>query len=78
MRQNAVGILRAHQLNPRWEPNSNAPDVRLALDEARRLRDAGQPEQAEAIWNAIEALYRNEPGGEAVRDLIRAERNKKS
>jgi hypothetical protein len=41
MRQNAVGILRAHQLNPRWEPNSNAPDVRLAMIE----RMAGQMRQ---------------------------------
>ena len=30
VRQNGVGILRAHQFSPRWDPNSNAPDVRLA------------------------------------------------
>lgn len=41
MRQNAVGIPRAHQLNPRREPNSNAPDMRLAMIE----RMAGQMRQ---------------------------------
>ena len=40
-RQNGVGILRAHQFSPRWDPNSNAPDVRLAMIE----RMAGQMRQ---------------------------------
>lgn len=41
LRNNAVEILRAHQFTPRWEPNSNAPDVRLAMIE----RMAGQMRQ---------------------------------
>ena len=41
LRQNGVDILRAHQFAPRWLPNSNAPDVRLAMIE----RMAGQMRQ---------------------------------
>jgi serine/threonine protein kinase len=56
----------------------DAPDFRSALAEASKLRDKGQRDKAEAIWSALEALYRNEPGAEAVLSAIRAERNKKS
>ena len=49
MRQNAVGILRAHQLNPRWEPNSNAPDVRLAMIERWRGRCGSAHPRASAF-----------------------------
>jgi serine/threonine-protein kinase len=57
---------------------AESPDLQAALREARELADKGQRDKAEAIWKALEELYRNDPAADTVRDAIRAERNKKS
>ncbi len=42
--------------------------ARESLAQARKLRDQGQRANAETIWKAIEALYRDDP---AVKDLMK-------
>ena len=55
----------------------SAPAVTAALEQARKLRDANQRAKAEAIWKALESLYRNEPAGREIVETIRADRAKK-
>jgi hypothetical protein len=45
--------------------------VNAALEQARALRDAGKTAQAQAIWRALEDLYRDDP---KVLDQVRRER----
>jgi hypothetical protein len=52
----------------RWAP------VREALKQAAALRDAGKRDQAEVIWNGIEALYRDDPNAAAVLQDVAAAR----
>jgi serine/threonine-protein kinase len=54
----------------RWEP------VRAALQRARELRDGGKPDEAEAIWQGLEELYRNDPSAAAVLEELRHDRGK--
>jgi serine/threonine-protein kinase len=67
-----------NQIRPTPTVPAEAPDLQAALREARDAADKGQREKAEVIWKALEELYRNDPGGEAVRETIRTERNKKT
>jgi hypothetical protein len=50
--------------------------VRPALERAQALAGQGQRPEAERIWNALEELYRHDPGGAAVLDEIRRARTK--
>ena len=52
-------------------PYSRSGGVEAALARARAARDAGKRSQAEAIWRAIEDLYRDEP---AVLEQVRREK----
>jgi serine/threonine-protein kinase len=52
----------------RWAP------VREAMKQAVALRDAGKRDQAEAIWNGIEALYRDDPHAAAILQEVAAAR----
>jgi hypothetical protein len=52
----------------RWAP------VRAALKQAATLRDQGQRPAAEAIWNGIEALYRDDPHAAAILQEVAAAR----
>jgi hypothetical protein len=51
--------------------------ARTALARARELRDAGKRNEAARIWEALEALYRDDPAAAAVRDEVRRDRGKK-
>jgi serine/threonine-protein kinase len=48
--------------------------LRAALDRARALRADGKTAEAEAVWDALDALYRDDPDAAAIRELIRKER----
>ena len=50
--------------------------LRAALKQAETLRDEGQIDQAEAIWRAIEDLYRNDAAANELLDAIKAARGK--
>jgi eukaryotic-like serine/threonine-protein kinase len=52
----------------------SAAGIRAALDRARALRADGKTAEANAIWDALDALYRDDPDAAAIRDLIRKER----
>jgi hypothetical protein len=52
----------------RWGP------VHAALDRARQLRDEGKRAEADAIWSALEALYRDDPSAAGVLNRIREDR----
>ena len=51
----------------------HSPSLQAALERARALKQAGQGEQAEQIWKALEELYRDDA---AVRAEIKKEREK--
>lgn len=61
---------KAAEAKERWH------SVRASLDRAAALRDQGKRAQAERIWSALEALYRNDPLGKDVLDEISAARKK--
>jgi serine/threonine protein kinase len=48
--------------------------VTAALDRARELKSRGQTAEAEAIWNALEQLYRHDPDGLDVIEQIKRDR----
>ncbi len=54
----------------RWEA------VRASLKQARQFRDQGQKDQAEAIWRALENLYRDDPSARPILDEIRKDRGR--
>jgi hypothetical protein len=54
----------------RWD------SVRGALARARRLRDEGRADEADATWEALEQLYRDDPSAKDVLDEVRRERGK--
>ena len=51
-----------------------AAEVRAALDRARGLKAAGKPAEADALLDALEALYRDDPDGAELREMIRKDR----
>jgi serine/threonine protein kinase len=50
--------------------------VQKALQSARQLRDQGQHQEAEKIWQGLEGLYRDDPSGEAVLREVQRERTR--
>jgi len=48
-----------------------------ALERAGTLRKDGKTAEADAVWNALESLYRDDPDGDNIRELIRKEREGK-
>ncbi len=48
--------------------------VSAALEQARRLRDQGQRDQAEEIWRGLEALFHDDPSAEEVLKQVRLDR----
>jgi len=54
----------------RWD------SVHTALNEARRLREEGQKQAADAICAALEELYRDDPSAGDILDEVRRERGK--
>jgi serine/threonine-protein kinase len=54
----------------RWEA------VRAALGRARRLRDEGKPDEADAVCAALEELYRDDPSAKAILDEVRRQRGR--
>jgi hypothetical protein len=52
----------------RWAP------VRDALQRARELRDQGKPQEAEAIWRALEELYRDDQSAADILEELRRDR----
>jgi serine/threonine-protein kinase len=54
----------------RWEA------VNAQLAKARRLRADGKPDEAEAIWRALEALYENDPSARDILETIKKDRGR--
>jgi serine/threonine-protein kinase len=52
----------------RWEA------ARAALARARRLRDEGHADEANAVLEALEELYRDDPSAKTILDQVRQER----
>jgi hypothetical protein len=50
--------------------------AREALDQARKLRDAGKRDDANRIWSGLEALYRDDPAATPVMDELKRDREK--
>jgi hypothetical protein len=48
--------------------------VKAALDRARTLRKDGKPLEADAVLNALEMLYRDDPDASEILEMIRKER----
>jgi hypothetical protein len=48
--------------------------LRAALDRAKALKADGKTAEANAVWDSLEALYRDDPDGGEIRELIRKER----
>jgi hypothetical protein len=49
--------------------------LKSAFDRARSLRRDGKPAEADAVLNALEGLYRDDPDAEAILEMIRKERS---
>jgi serine/threonine-protein kinase len=49
--------------------------VRQALNKARQLRDNNRRAEAEAVWNSLEGLYKNDPSAGPILDEIRKDRS---
>ncbi len=62
------------ELQPAAIDAAGSPGVHAALEKARKLRDENKRGQAEAIWKALEILYRDDPAGREILDAIRADR----
>lgn len=52
-----------------------AAEVRSALDRAKALKAAGKAAEADALFDALDALYRDDPDGAEIRDLVRKDRS---
>jgi eukaryotic-like serine/threonine-protein kinase len=63
-----LGRLEAPAGPPRRE------SVEAALARARQLRDAGKMDDAKRVWNAIEALYADDPAGRDVMTEVKRDR----
>jgi hypothetical protein len=68
-----IGLRELPPVN-RFAPD--AAEIGGALRKAREHRAAGRREQAEAIWNGLEQLYRDDPNAAEVLNAIRLERQK--
>lgn len=64
-------------LQPGVRDPGDSPTLQAALDAARRLRDAGETEKAEAVWKALENLYRADAAAVKVLEIIKADRERK-
>jgi hypothetical protein len=53
-------------------PSSAA--VRATIERAKALRAEGRTAEADTVWDALAELYRDDPDGAEIRDLIRKER----
>jgi eukaryotic-like serine/threonine-protein kinase len=51
-----------------------ATTIRATIQKAKTLRTEGKTVEADAVWDALEALYRDDPDGVEIRELIRKER----
>jgi hypothetical protein len=51
-----------------------AVEVRTALERAKALKAAGKSAEADVLFDALDALYRDDPDGAEIRELIRKER----
>lgn len=65
------------ELTPAATDVRNAPAVAAAMEQAKKFRDNNERGKAEAIWMAIEELYKNDPSGREILETIRADRAKK-
>jgi hypothetical protein len=52
-----------------------AASFRASLDRAKALRADGKTAEAAAIWDALEALYRDDPDAAEILAMIRRERS---
>jgi hypothetical protein len=52
----------------------SAAAVRATIDRAKALRAEGKTAEADAVWDALTELYRDDPDAGEIRDLIRKER----
>jgi hypothetical protein len=53
---------------------TTAAEVRAALDRAKALKAAGKSAEADGLYDALDALYRDDPDAAEIRELIRKER----
>jgi hypothetical protein len=53
---------------------ATAAAIRATSDRAKALRAEGKTAEANAVWDALEALYRDDPDAAEIRDLIRKDR----
>src|SRR5829696_8015703 len=51
-----------------------AATVRATIDRAKALRAEGKTAEADAVWDALIELYRDDPDAAEIRELIRKER----
>jgi hypothetical protein len=67
-------VERAQRALTDLEKSGTAPDrwqsVKLALERAAKLRDAGKRAEAEKIWIGIEELYRDDPWAKGVLEQV--------
>src|SRR5262249_16269527 len=57
-----------------WHRPATAAAIRATSDRAKALRAEGKTAEADAIWNALEALYRDDPDAGEIREQIRKDR----
>ena len=53
-----------------------AVEVRSALDRAKALKAAGKSAEADGLYDALDALYRDDPDGAEIREMIRKDRKR--
>jgi hypothetical protein len=53
-----------------------AVSIKAAIERARVLRSEGKVADADAVLDALEALYRDDPDALEIREMIRKERRK--
>jgi hypothetical protein len=51
-----------------------AAAVRATIERAKALRAEGKTAEADAVWDALTELYRDDPDAAEIRELIRKER----
>jgi len=75
-----VGLARRKldEVPPREVGSAETPEIKAALAGARQLAADGHRDRAEAVWKGLEELYRDDPLGSAIRDAVRAERDRKA
>jgi serine/threonine-protein kinase len=66
------GLERLHGRVPDEAHRWDAVDAQLVL--ARQYRDNREKEKAEAIWQALEALYQNDPSARKILETIKKDR----